>query len=76
MQIHHLPTYEDGYARVVTCHDPVRMLTPAPELPFIQIDEATNSPLYYDVLMNPSKYLVNEAGELFVDEDWRQDEAV
>lgn len=76
MKIHHLPTYENGYARVVTVHDPARMLTPPPELPYIEIDETTNSPLYYDVLLNPSKYIVDENGDLFVDEDWSADETV
>lgn len=76
MRIHYLPTYDsEGYAPVITVHDPARMLTPAPDLPYIEIDETTNSPLYYDVLLHPSKYLVDAQGNLYVDEEWTADEA-
>ncbi len=76
MKVHYAPAFKDGYAMVVSVHDATRMLTPPPNLPFIEIDESSNIPLYYDILMHPHKYLVNEAGELFVDEDWSEDETI
>lgn len=70
MRIYHEPVDESGYGRVTSVHDAARMLTPVPEGMYIEIDPATNNPLYYDVLLHPRKYLVDTQGFLYVDEDW------
>lgn len=70
MQIHHLPIGPSGYGNVVCCFDSSRMLTQAPDLPFIEVDTSTSPELYYDVLIHPSKYLINDTGALSIDPHW------
>jgi hypothetical protein len=72
MNLHYAPLV-DGYGRVVAVHDPDKMLTVAPDLPHITISAAENPGVYADVLRNPLRYLVNAAGQLYVDADWQEE---
>lgn len=72
MRIYYSPTDSGSGHQVLLCYYPDKTSQPAPDAPFVDVDEVTNVDLYWDVTCNPKKYLIDEVGTLSIDPKWNE----